>query len=162
MKTAIVPGSFDPVSKGHIDLIKRAAKAFDVVYAACLINENKQHTFTIEQREEMLRASLRDVPNVIVESFKGWMYEYIMLKNADAVVKGIRSEKDFIYEKEHADFNKAHSGVDTLLLISDPELKNVSSTLIREALAKGEDISSLVPEEAEKLIYKYSGGDNNE
>jgi len=158
MKTAIVPGSFDPVSKGHIDLIKRAAKAFDIVYAACLINENKKYTFTLSQREEMLRASLSDVPNVIVESFSGWMYEYIKLKNADAVVKGIRSEKDFIYEKEHADFNKAHSGVDTLLLITDPELKNVSSTLIREKMENGEDISELVPVEAEKLIYQYRRG----
>ncbi|MBR5265486.1 MAG: pantetheine-phosphate adenylyltransferase [Clostridia bacterium] len=158
MKTAIVPGSFDPVSKGHIDLITRAAKAFDTVYAACLINENKQYTFTIDQREEMLRASLKDVPNVIVESFTGWMYEYILLKKADAVVKGIRSEKDFIYEKEHADFNKEHSGVDTFLIITDPDLKDVSSTAIRQALENGGDISHLVPEAALHLIKEYYGG----
>lgn len=162
MKTAIVPGSFDPVSRGHIDLIERAAKIFDRVYAACLINENKTYLFTDKQRENMLKAAVGHLDNVVVESFNGWMYEYVLLKNADAIVKGVRNERDLEYEKEHASFNKEHSGVDTLLLISEPQYAEVSSTKIRQMLENGEDLSGFVCKEVEKLIYEYSGGDNNE
>lgn len=162
MKTAIVPGSFDPVSRGHIDLIERAAKIFDKVYAACLLNENKTYLFSDKQREKMLEAAVSHLDNVEVESFSGWMYEYVKLKKADAIVKGVRNKEDLAYEKEHADFNKAHSGIDTLLIISDERYADVSSTEIRRRLKNGEELSRFVCKEVEKLIYEYLGGDNNE
>lgn len=158
MSTAVVPGSFDPVSLGHIDLIERAAAAFDTVYAVCMVNWDKKYLFPLEVREQLLKDAVKHLKNVIVESYDGWMCDYVKLKNATAIVKGVRNAGDFEYEVQHAVFNKQYSGVDTFFVLSRESLKDVSSSAIREAIEKRQSFEALAGKETADSIKNILEG----
>ena len=151
---AIVPGSFDPITNGHLFVIREAAKLYDKVFVAVMINANKQYTFTLEERTKIAKAATLDIPQVEVISSSGWLYELAKLLDADAIVKGYRNDIDLKYEQEMAEFNKAHApNTDTVLIKAPEGLSLVSSTLVREKMINNEDISDLLPKEALDVIY---------
>jgi len=155
-KIAIVPGSFDPITLGHLDIVKRAAKEYDSVYLAVMINSSKKYLFTIEQRTEIAKAAAIDLPNVKVISSEGMLWKLAQDLDADAIVKGYRNQADYDYELEMANFNEEHfPKAKTVLLKADEGLATLSSTMIREKLANGEDISSYLPQKALDLVYKF-------
>lgn len=154
---AIVPGSFDPITNGHIFIVKQAAKMYKKVYVAVMINSSKNYMFDIQSRKSIAEAALKDIPNVTVISSEGWLWQLANELNADAIVKGYRNQKDLEYELEMAKFNEEHApNTKTIILETDPSLENISSTLIREYLQKGIPLSGLLPESAINEIKKIS------
>ena len=156
---AIVPGSFDPITNGHIFVVKEAAKLYDKVFVAVMINSDKQYKFTLEERKSIAESALKDIPNVEVISSDGWLYELANSLNADAIVKGYRNNVDLEYENKMAEFNHQHApNTKTILIQSPSELSFVSSTLVREQLKNNLDIAELLPieaiEEIEKILAK--------
>lgn len=156
---AIVPGSFDPITNGHIFVVKEAAKLYDKVFVAVMINSDKQYKFTLEERKSIAESALKDIPNVEVISSDGWLYELANSLNADAIVKGYRNNVDLEYENKMAEFNRQHApNTETVLIQSPSELSFVSSTLVREQLKNNLDIAELLPieaiEEIEKILAK--------
>ena len=154
-RIAIVPGSFDPITYGHIDIVKRAAKEYDTVYLAVMINESKKYLFDIEQRTEIAKAAVLDLANVQVISSKGMLWKLAEELDADAIVKGYRNQKDLDYELEMAKFNEKHyPKAKTVLLKADPTLEGLSSTVARERLLNKKSISDILPAPAAELICK--------
>ena len=156
---AIVPGSFDPITNGHIFVAKEAAKLYDKVFVAVMINSDKEYKFTLEERKSIAESALKDIPNVEVISSDGWLYELANSLNADAIVKGYRNNVDLEYENKMAEFNRQHApNTETVLIQSPSELSFVSSTLVREQLKNNLDIAELLPieaiEEIEKILAK--------
>ena len=146
---AIVPGSFDPITNGHVFIITEAAKRYDKVYVAVMINSEKQYIFSLEERKIISTAAVKDLPNVEVLASDGWLYELANSLNADAIVKGYRNEFDLEYENKMAEFNSIHApNTKTVLIKSANELSNVSSTLVREKIKSNSDISDLIPKDA--------------
>jgi pantetheine-phosphate adenylyltransferase len=145
--TALCPGSFDPVTNGHVDIVERASRYFDRVIVAVIRNPQKTGAlFTLEEREEMLREVLLDhLPNVEVDFFKGLLVDFAREKGADAIVKGLRAVSDFDYELQMAQMNQRLSGIDTFFLSTDPHHSFLSSSLVREVAKYGGDVSSMVP-----------------
>jgi pantetheine-phosphate adenylyltransferase len=142
----VCPGSFDPVTEGHLDVIRRAGALFDEVVVAVLTNPAKAATFTLDERLDMLRESLAD-PGVRVESVQDQLLvEYCRSVGAVAVVKGLRSGTDFAYELPMALMNRHLSGLETVFLAGDPRLEHVSSSLVKEVVAHGGDVTGLVPD----------------
>ena len=145
MKIAVVPGSFDPVTLGHVDIIRRASVLFDQVIVAAMINPEKQYCFTAEQRISFLKDAVKDLSNVTVEYSEDMLYRFVIEKNACAIVKGIRNGKDSEYEMWMAEYNREHApNCDTLLLPADKSLAEVSSTAIKQMANDGQDITALV------------------
>jgi pantetheine-phosphate adenylyltransferase len=143
----VCPGSFDPVTEGHLDVIRRARSLFDEVVVAVLTNPAKAATFTLDERLEMLRESLAD-PGVRVESVNDQLLvDYCRSVGAVAVVKGLRSGTDFAYELPMALMNRHLSGLETVFLAGDPRLEHVSSSLVKEVVAHGGDVTGLVPDD---------------
>ncbi|MBE6533668.1 MAG: pantetheine-phosphate adenylyltransferase [Ruminococcaceae bacterium] len=150
---AIVPGSFDPITNGHVFIIEEAAKRYDKIYVAVMINSNKQYTFTLEERKNIAIAALKNISNVEVISSEGWLYDLANSLNADAIVKGYRNEIDLQYENEMAEFNRAHAPDTKTVLIKSPQnLSFLSSTLVREKLKDKNNIKDLLPNNAIDLI----------
>jgi pantetheine-phosphate adenylyltransferase len=142
----VCPGSFDPVTEGHLDVIRRAGALFDEVVVAVLTNPAKAATFALEERLDMLRESLAD-PGVRVESVQDQLLvDYCRSVGAVAVVKGLRSGTDFAYELPMALMNRHLSGLETVFLAGDPRLEHVSSSLVKEVVAHGGDVTGLVPD----------------
>ena len=145
MKIAVVPGSFDPVTLGHVDIIRRASVLFDQVIVAAMVNPEKQYCFTAEQRISFLKDAVKDLSNVTVEYSEDMLYRFVTEKNACAIVKGIRNGKDSEYEMWMAEYNREHApNCDTLLLPADKSLAEVSSTAIKQMANDGQDITALV------------------
>ena len=145
MKIAVVPGSFDPVTLGHVDIIRRASVLFDQVIVAAMVNPEKQYCFTAEQRISFLKDAVKDLSNVTVEYSEDMLYRFVTVKNACAIVKGIRNGKDSEYEMWMAEYNREHApNCDTLLLPADKSLAEVSSTAIKQMANDGQDITALV------------------
>ena len=145
MKIAVMPGSYDPVTLGHVDIIRRASVLFDHIIVAAMINAEKQYCFTAEERISFLKDAVKDLKNVTVEYSEEMLYEYVTRKGACAIVKGIRNGKDTDYELWMAEYNRKHAPqCDTLLLPSDKELTAVSSTEVKRLAEEGQDITSLV------------------
>lgn len=142
---ALFPGSFDPFTIGHADIVERALKQFDKVIVAMGVNEKKQYTFDRIEELKRIRALYEDNDRVEVKSFSGFTTDFARLVRASVIVKGVRSVKDFEYEREQADINLAMGGIDTVLYFSRPELASVSSSLVRTFKAFGKDYSALVP-----------------
>ncbi len=156
-KIAIVPGSFDPITYGHIDIVRRASEMYDIIYLAVMINDQKNYLFDIEQRTRIAQAAVSDIPNVQVLSSKDMLWRLAEELNAVAIVKGYRNEDDLKYEKIMADFNTAHyPKAKTILLKADPTLTSVSSTLVREKLKNNEALDCYLPTkvivEIEKIL----------
>lgn len=154
MKIAIIPGSFDPMTLGHVNVVERAALMFDEVVVAVMNNDSKQYMLTIEQRTEAARLSCAHVSNARVISDCGMLVDLIDKVGACAIVKGIRDEKDFSYEQKMALFNREKNPrAETLYLPCDPKLKQISSTAVRERLENGRPINGLICESvAAKLV----------
>lgn len=145
-KTVICPGSFDPVTFGHLDVIKRAAKMFDHVIVAVLVNSTKSPSFSIEERMEFLREVTDGIDNVEIVSFKGLLAEYCRQRGVDAIVKGLRAVSDFEYEFQMALTNKKlNPQLETIFLTADADSMYLSSSMVREVASMGGDISNFVP-----------------
>lgn len=148
----LIPGSYDPCTRGHLDLIERAAARYEEVIAAVFINPEKSGLFPYRERVNFLRLATAHLPNVTVTFSDGMVADYVRENAIDQIVKGYRDERDLQYEKTMADYNLAHSGVGTELLPAAPAYVSVSSTAVREALASGHGIETLVPPEAAPAI----------
>ena len=145
MKIAVVPGSFDPMTVGHVNIIERAALLFDKVYVAVMINDAKNYMFTPEQRTEIARLSLEHIPNVEVIFDSGMLASLAERLGACAIVKGIRDDKDYHYEFEMAQYNRQmNPKAQTVFLPCDEGAREISSTVVRARLVAGDDISDIV------------------
>jgi pantetheine-phosphate adenylyltransferase len=143
---AVYPGSFDPPTNGHLDVIERAAKCFGELIVAVVVNPQKRTTmFSVEEREEMLKASIAAMPGVRVEHFRGLLADYVKAARADVIVKGLRVVSDFESEMSAAMMNRSLSEVDTLFLMADQKYSFVSSSLVKEVFFLGGDVAALVP-----------------
>lgn len=147
MRKAVCPGSFDPVTFGHLDIIGRAATLFDQVTVAVLVNESKVSLFSVDERIDMLRDAVNAQPNVVVDSFSGLLVDYCQDNDIVAVVKGIRAAGDVDYEMQMAQMNQRLAGVETVFLPTSPEWSYVASSLVKEVARFGGDVSGLVPSE---------------
>ena len=157
MKLAICPGSFDPVTCGHIDIIARAAAMFDKVIVVVMVNNNKQPLFSQEERVDLLRRATADLPNVEVDSYGGMLAEYAREKQATVIVKGLRAMSDFEYEFQMALTNrKLNSSVETVFLTTNAEYMYLSSSLVKQVASLGGDIQEFVPAcIVEDILQKY-------
>jgi pantetheine-phosphate adenylyltransferase len=146
MRRAVCPGSFDPVTNGHLDIIGRASRLFDEVIIGVLINQHKTGMFTIEERIDMLRRVTKAYGNVRVESFRGLLVDFCRAQEAAVVVKGLRAVSDFDYELQMAQMNIGLSGVETLFMPTNPLYSFLSSSLVKEVAKWGGDVSPHVPD----------------
>jgi pantetheine-phosphate adenylyltransferase len=159
MRRAVCPGSFDPVTNGHLDIVGRASRLFDEVIIGVLINQHKTGLFTIEERIEMLRAVTASYGNVRVESFRGLLVDFCRDQRAAVVVKGLRAVSDFDYELQMAQMNIGLSGVETLFMPTNPLYSFLSSSLVKEVAKWGGDVSPHVPDlVGERLVTRLRQG----
>ena len=161
MKRAIYPGSFDPVTYGHLDVIKRAAKIFDELTVSVLNNKLKTPLFSVEERVKILQEVVRDIPNVKVESFSGLLVDYASSRNVHVVIRGLRAITDFEYELQNAQTNvKLSKGtLDTVFLTTSLEYAYLSSSSVKEIASFNGDISMCVPDFVANLVYQKFGVD---
>jgi pantetheine-phosphate adenylyltransferase len=157
MRRAVCPGSYDPVTNGHLDIIGRAAALFDEVVVAVLVNKSKRGTFTVEERMAMLSEVTADLPNVRVDSWYGLLVDYCTTNDIAAICKGLRAVSDFDYELQMAQMNRRLSDVDTVFMSTNPEYSFLSSSLVKEVATHGGDITGLVPEHVRQLLVKRIG-----
>ena len=159
MKSAIYPGSFDPVTYGHLDIIKRASDIVDHLTVAVLNNSTKTPLFSVEERVNILREVTKDIPNVSVESFSGLLIDYAKEKDIHVSVRGLRAITDFEYELQIAQTNhKLSNGqLDTIFLTTSLEYSYLSSSSVKEIASFNGDITQLVPEYVAKLVYEKYG-----
>jgi pantetheine-phosphate adenylyltransferase len=146
MRRVVCPGSFDPVTNGHLDIIGRTARLYDEVVVAVLVNQSKAGLFTIDERLEMLREVTKQYPNVRVEAFQGLLVDFCKANDIDVVVKGIRAASDFDYELQMAQMNLGLAGVESLFMATNPLYSFVSSSLIKDVAKWGGDVTQHVPE----------------
>src|SRR5262252_1323255 len=146
MQRVVCPGSFDPVTNGHLDIIGRAAGLYDEVVVAVLINITKRSLFTVDERVDMLRQVTKDYGNVRIERFHGLLVDFCAANGITAVVKGLRAVSDFEYEMQMAQMNYRLAKVETLFMTTNPQYSFLSSSLIKEIARYGGDVSGLVPE----------------
>lgn len=150
---AVCPGSFDPITFGHLDIIKRGAKVFDQVYICVLNNSSKQPLFSVEERCELIREATKDIPNVCVESYKGLLMEYAREKQAQTILRGLRAVSDFEYEMQITSMNRVlDANIETLFMMTNNQFSFLSSSIVKEAAKYKGDISELVPEVVEKAL----------
>jgi pantetheine-phosphate adenylyltransferase len=153
LKTLVYPGSFDPLTNGHTDIIERALKICDNLIITVFTNIDKKTLFTVEERVELIKEAIKDHKNAVVESYSGLLSDYIKLKGATAVVKGLRNSSDFEYEAQMALINKnLNSDFETLLMIADEKNIHISSTAVKEIAFYGGNFEKLVPEFVAKAI----------
>jgi len=145
MRRAVCPGSFDPPTNGHLDIIGRAAALFDEVVVGVLVNKSKKSLFTVEERIAMLGEVVAPWPNVRVDFFHGLLVDYCRTHDVRAIVKGLRAVTDFDYELQMAQMNQQLSGVDTLFMSTSPEWSFVASSLVKEVATYGGDVAHLLP-----------------
>ena len=152
----ILPGSYDPVTLGHLDLIRRASEQYEEVYAVIFVNPKKNYTFSVEERLEMLSLAVSDIPNVRVDFCGGYVVDYMRENKIDKIIKGYRSETDLEYERVQAEYNFSHGGFPTELYRCSEELSEVSSTLARERIASGKSLVGILPEAVAEYLKKKS------
>ncbi len=154
-KIAVCPGSFDPVTLGHLDIIKRGIKVFDKVYVVVLNNSSKNPLFTVEERMDLLRKVTKNFPNVVVDSFQGLLIDYAKSKNATVVLRGLRAVSDFEYEMQITSMNrKLNENIETLFMMTNNQYSFLSSSIVKEAAKYNGNISDLVPVEVESALKK--------
>lgn len=145
-KKAIFPGTFDPFTIGHYSLVKRSLQLMDEIVIAIGVNDSKQSYFTLNQRIQMIKDLYADNPRVSVASYNSLTVDFAKEIGAQFIVRGIRSVNDFEYEKTIADMNRNLTGIETFILFTEPELTHISSTVVRELLRFGHDVTKFVPE----------------
>ena len=147
MKTAVYPGSFNPITNGHLDVIQRASRIVDRLIVAVVKNQSKKPLFTAEERMELIRKSVREIPNVEVAHFDGLLVRFVADRKADVIIKGLRSNADFEYELLMASVNHSlQPDVETLFLMANPKYAYLSSAVVREVAGLGGDIRDFVPD----------------
>lgn len=147
MKKAIFPGTFDPFTIGHFSVVKRALTFMDEIIIGIGVNDSKRTWFPTERRVEMIRALYADKPRISVEAYSGLTVDFARERGAGFIIRGIRTVHDFEYEETIADINRKLSGVETILLFTEPELTAISSTIVRELLHYGKDVTPFLPAE---------------
>ena len=160
MATALCPGSFDPVTNGHLDIIERTARHFDEVIVAVIRNPQKtQSLFSLEDRQQMLKEATAHISNIRIEFFKGLLVDFAREHNVTAIVKGLRAVSDFDQELQMAQMNQRLSGIDTFFISTSPQYSFLSSSLVRDVARYGGDVSSMVPSVVVKrLADRYEPG----
>lgn len=146
MRTACCPGTYDPVTNGHLDIVTRAAACFDRVIVAVLTNPSKTPLFGLDERLAMLKEATAAIPGVEVDSFSGLLVDYARDRSVTAIVKGLRAISDFDYELQMAQMNYRLAGVETLFMTTNPSYSYLSSSLVKEVARHGGDVSGLVPD----------------
>jgi pantetheine-phosphate adenylyltransferase len=146
MRRVVCPGSFDPVTNGHLDVISRASAVCDEVVVAVVLNPSKIPMFTADERVEMLRDVVKEHPNVTVAQFSGLTVDFCRANNISAIVKGLRAVTDFDYEMQMAQMNYSQAGVETLFVTTNPLYAFLSSSLVKEFARYGGDVTGLIPE----------------
>jgi len=157
MKRAVCPGSFDPITYGHLDIIERASSQFDEVTVAVFVNRNKSGLFSIEERMEMISANVKKFPNVRVDSGSGLLVEYCKKNGITAIVKGLRAVTDFDYELQMAQVHIQASGVETMFMATSPTHSFLSSSIVKELSHYGGDVSSMVPANVNEALKARAG-----
>ena len=159
MKAAIYPGSFDPVTYGHLDIIRRASEIFDELTVSVLNNKTKTPLFSVEERVKMLKEATRDLPNVTIDSFSGLLINYAAEKNIHVAIRGLRAITDFEYELQIAQTNRKFSDgkLDTVFLTTSLEYAYLSSSTVKEIASFNGDISECVPDFVAELVYQKYG-----
>ena len=154
MHKAVCPGSFDPVTNGHLDIVARASKLYDEVTIAVMVNKSKSGLFTLDERMEMVRETTIEYGNVVVESFGGLLVDFCRERDIPVIVKGLRAVSDFDYELQMAQMNHSLAGVETLFLSTNPLYSFLSSSLVKEVATYGGDVSGLIPEPVLKRLIQ--------
>jgi pantetheine-phosphate adenylyltransferase len=157
VRRAVCPGSFDPVTNGHLDIIGRAAQLYDEVVVAVFVNQSKSTLFSLDERREMLAEVTAQWENVRIDSFHGLVVDYCKENGIPVIVKGLRAVSDFDYELQMAQMNRGLAGVDTLFMPTNPEYSFLASSLVKEIAKWGGDISSLVPPNVLKRLIDRTG-----
>ena len=145
MKKAVFPGSFDPITLGHVDIITRALPLLDELIIAIGVNDAKKYMFTLEERINFIKDTFKDEPKISVETYKGLTIDYCKEVNADYMLRGLRNPADFEFEKAIAQTNRKLSGIDTLFLLTSADTSYISSSIVRDVLRNGGDYTVLVP-----------------
>ncbi|MFI8577356.1 MULTISPECIES: pantetheine-phosphate adenylyltransferase [Rossellomorea] len=155
---AVCPGSFDPITYGHLDIITRGAKVFDQIYVVVLNNSSKQSLFSVEERIELIREVTGDIPNVVVDSFQGLLVDYAKKVNAKAIIRGLRAVSDFEYEMQITSMNRVlEDDIETFFIMTNNQYSFLSSSIVKEVAKYGGNISELVPKRVEEsLKEKFS------
>ena len=152
MKIAVYPGSFDPITKGHIDILKSGAEIFDKVIIAVARNSEKNAFLTVDERVQLIKESVKDIENVEVDSFEGLTIEYAKKRNANVILRGLRAVSDFEYEMQLSQANSALSSeIKTIFLITKPKYNFISSSTIKEIYLNNGDVSKFVPD----AVYEF-------
>ncbi len=152
VRRALCPGSFDPVTNGHIDIIGRTASLYDEVVVAVFVNQSKSGLFSVDERREMLLDVTSAYPNVTIDTFEGLVVDYCRAHDIPVIVKGLRAVSDFDYELQMAQMNRGLAGVDTLFMPTNPEYSFLASSLVKEIARWSGDVSSLVPPNVLKML----------
>lgn len=154
---AVCPGSFDPITLGHLDIIKRGAKVFDQVYVVVLNNSSKNPLFNVQERIELILEVTKEIPNVKVDSFQGLLVEYAKSVNANAILRGLRAVSDFEYEMQITSMNRVlNEEIETFFVMTKNQYSFLSSSIVKEVAKYNGDISELVPHPVQKaLIEKF-------
>ena len=145
MSIAVCPGSFDPVTNGHLDIFRRVAAQLDRVIVTVMVNKSKKGMFDIDERMTMIAEATADLPNVSVDSWHGLLVHYARDNDVTAIVKGLRGANDFDYELQMAQMNQALTGIDTFFVPADPKLGMLSSSLVKEVATFGGDVTGMLP-----------------
>ena len=154
-KIAIVPGSFDPITYGHIDIIKRSAELFDEVIVAILVNPDKKYLFSLDERVEMINETIKEIPNVKVDSFSGLLVNYAKKVGSNVIVRGLRAVSDFEYEMQLTFMNKAlDENIETFYVMVNKQYSFISSSIVKGVSGFGADLSKFVPENVEQRLEK--------
>jgi pantetheine-phosphate adenylyltransferase len=146
MRRAVCPGSFDPITNGHLDIIERASQLFDEVVVVVGVNNSKNRFFEPDERLDMIREATAGLPNVSVDVFRGLLVDFCRAHGIQVIVKGLRAVSDFDYELQMGQMNRSLAEVDTLFMPADPHYSFLSSSLVKEVATYGGDVSGLVPE----------------
>jgi pantetheine-phosphate adenylyltransferase len=152
---AVCPGSFDPITYGHLDIIKRGAKVFDMVYVVVLNNSAKHPLFTVEERMDLIKEVIKDLPNVRVDQFSGLLVDYAKSVNANAIIRGLRAVSDFEYEMQITSMNRVlNENIETFFIMTNNQYSFLSSSIVKEVAKYNGKISELVPPLVEKELHK--------
>jgi pantetheine-phosphate adenylyltransferase len=155
VRRAVCPGSFDPVTNGHVDVINRAAALYDELVVAVLVNPGKAGLFTVDERMELLREAVAHLPNVTIDSFQGLLVDYCRGHDIPVIVKGLRAVSDFEYELQMAQMNRELAGVETLFVPTAPQVGHLSSSLVKQVAQFGGDVSHLVPKAVNERLLAH-------